>query len=472
MTKQLTIATALFAGSSLLTLIAFSAGGSDARAAESQPISDGFTGMEPLPGGTPATPNLFDDRLPNIDPVYPVVSSEPAPYVTSGTPIPADDLFGAMPTTPPLVLEPAAENPVTGLSPEPSTAQAATVATTHTVAKGETLGDISATHYGTSRAWSRIVAANPGLDPARLKVGQILQIPAGDAADTNSSAGSDRAAGSTYTVREGDSYYAIATAALGNAGRWREIEALNNIAAEALRPGMVIKLPSKAYGKVKGSDTWVVRPGDSLGLISQQHYGTTQAWQEIAQANPGINPEQLVVGTRLVLPAVTPGNVHVVQKGDTLGEISAQHYGTSRKWQDIVEANPGLDPSHLVVGQKLIIPGKTKNAAAAASSSAAASAGDYVVAEGDTLGAIASKTLGSSTRWEAIAAANPGIDPGNLRIGQRLVIPGGAGAGTAADPSDPSLPPALGTSPEQPALPEIVIPPEDLFAPMPVLEQG
>lgn len=50
------------------------------------------------------------------------------------------------------------------------------------------------------------------------------------------------------------------------------------------------------------------------------------------------------------------GTVYVIKKGDTLSEISQRIYGTSRLWRRILEANPGIDPRALRIGQKIIIP--------------------------------------------------------------------------------------------------------------------
>jgi nucleoid-associated protein YgaU len=45
------------------------------------------------------------------------------------------------------------------------------------------------------------------------------------------------------------------------------------------------------------------------------------------------------------------------------------------------------------------------------------------VQPGDTLWSIAARTYGNPRRWRAIADANPGIDPSNIHIGQRLTVP-------------------------------------------------
>lgn len=49
---------------------------------------------------------------------------------------------------------------------------------------------------------------------------------------------------------------------------------------------------------------------------------------------------------------------YVVRKGDTLQRISNQHYGTTKKWRAIYEANRKTlsNPDHLQIGMKLQIP--------------------------------------------------------------------------------------------------------------------
>jgi LysM repeat protein len=59
-------------------------------------------------------------------------------------------------------------------------------------------------------------------------------------------------------------------------------------------------------------------------------------------------------------------------------------------------------------------------AAPAASATPAAPSTTYIIAAGDTVNAIAARNGVSS---EAIVAANPGIDPGALQIGQQITIP-------------------------------------------------
>ncbi len=60
-------------------------------------------------------------------------------------------------------------------------------------------------------------------------------------------------------------------------------------------------------------------------------------------------------------PAATPApavNTYTVQKGDTLWSISLRFLGDGKRWREIVEANPGLEPSKLRIGQVIILPPK------------------------------------------------------------------------------------------------------------------
>ena len=48
--------------------------------------------------------------------------------------------------------------------------------------------------------------------------------------------------------------------------------------------------------------TYTVRRGDTLWAIATREYGDGQRWREIAQANPSIDPTRLAIGQQIVLP--------------------------------------------------------------------------------------------------------------------------------------------------------------------------
>ena len=62
-------------------------------------------------------------------------------------------------------------------------------------------------------------------------------------------------------------------------------------------------------------------------------------------------------------------------------------------------------------------------AAAGAEPAVATPGGKYMVKKGDTLYRIAKEHYGDGKKWQQIAAANPGVSPTSLRIGQTLVMP-------------------------------------------------
>jgi 5'-nucleotidase len=51
------------------------------------------------------------------------------------------------------------------------------------------------------------------------------------------------------------------------------------------------------------------------------------------------------------------------------------------------------------------------------------SSGPYTVKRGDTLYSIARKSYGDGKQWQKIAAANPGLRPESLKVGQTIQIP-------------------------------------------------
>ncbi len=75
---------------------------------------------------------------------------------------------------------PAAAQPVVyDSTPTPVAASGATAigGGSYTVKHGDTLYSIAKSRYGSGKEYTKIVAANPGLDPSKLRVGQTITIP-------------------------------------------------------------------------------------------------------------------------------------------------------------------------------------------------------------------------------------------------------------------------------------------------------
>jgi LysM repeat protein len=160
--------------------------------------------------------------------------------------------------------------------------------------------------------------------------------------------------------------------------------------------------------------------------------------------NPVVTPEPTPAATASNPPPVveapaptTQGAAaqdYTVVQGDNYYAIGKRFGGVSAK--AIADANPGVDPTKLKVGQKLHIPAASAAAAAPASSSSSTggSSDVYTVKSGDNLIGIAKRF---STTVRAIRAAN-NLTTDNIKVGQKLKIPGKSGASAApAAPSGP-----------------------------------
>lgn len=121
----------------------------------------------------------------------------------------------------------------------------------------------------------------------------------------------------------------------------------------------------------------MVKVGDTLGHIAQQHYGAASRWHLIADANPGVDPSSLRVGQELVIPKgsrvsrpasttngaglpAPDGRTHTIGEGETLSSIAEDHLGHEKHWYRIYELNEkriGNNPDRLVLGMVIALPG-------------------------------------------------------------------------------------------------------------------
>jgi len=177
--------------------------------------------------------------------------SFPAPGV--GVAVGAPPVAGPGPGNPPVTTPtpPPTVPPVA--VPGPGSEAGAAPASEHKVAQSET-GAVIAKKYGVSV--KALTAANPNVNWNRLKIGQVLAIPApaakaadapapgapAGAAAGGSATGGTTEGGATYTVRPGDTGSKIAKK-VGVA--WRKIRDLNGLSSDNLKPGQKLNIPAK-----------------------------------------------------------------------------------------------------------------------------------------------------------------------------------------------------------------------------------
>ena len=113
-------------------------------------------------------------------------------------------------------------------------------------------------------------------------------------------------------------------------------------------------------GEVK---QYKVKSGDTLMKIAFESYGDLYRWKDIYDGNRNVmkSPTDLAPGTMLTLSgagAVTierNGDRYLIKKGDTLGLISNDVYGTKAKWKKLWENNRQLikNPNRIYAGFNL-----------------------------------------------------------------------------------------------------------------------
>jgi LysM repeat protein len=173
-----------------------------------------------------------------------VTSENQPPMMDTNPPTMLDTNPPTAGTNPPVVMPPVETNPPAVVAPVPPVAPPTTGAE-YAVAKGDTLAKIAKKNGVTLKA---LEAANPGVVPTKLKVGQKLTIPAGGAAApaaAATSAGADQSfvSGETYVVKSGDTLMKIAKS---HGTTVKAIESANNLSTTKIKVGQKLKISAKA----------------------------------------------------------------------------------------------------------------------------------------------------------------------------------------------------------------------------------
>ena len=226
----------------------------------------------------------------------------------------------------------------------------------------------------------------------------------------------------TYTVKAGDTLYGISNQFGVSA---KELADLNNVNANTLKIGQVLKIPISSGTNPSNMFIYTVKKGDSLYNIAKK-YNTTV--KDIIALN-GLKNTNLTIGQQLRIPEVYNEEVNIpsfinytVKKGDSLYNI-AKAYNTS---VDTIMKDNGLTNTNLTIGQNIKIRtsgegeilecfGEEYTPPAASSPSII----NYTVKKGDSLYNIA-KTFNTSV--SDITRIN-NLTSNNLSIGQNLKIP-------------------------------------------------
>lgn len=328
--------------------------------------------------------------------------------------------------------------------------------TTYVVKKGDNLYDLSR-KYGVS---VEDIKSLNNLSNNNLGIGNELLIP-----NSNSKSNIN------YKVKSGDTISQIADK---HGIKTKDLKSANNLKTDRLQIGQELFIPiqsktdtSKVSSVVKkenqppqeettaktnslfekNPDTYVVKKGDTLGHIAENHSIKTS---ELKKAN-NLKNNNLKIGQELVIPALvtkkevpeikqasnpapaglaktiennnaaklTVSNTYTVKKGDTIYDLSNK-FKISKdnltKWNN-------LNKSNLSIGQELYLtPNKQIKTASSKSDKKVSKpkySGEYKVRSGDTLGHIANN---HKISVKDLKNAND-LTSNNLKIGKVLKVP-------------------------------------------------
>jgi nucleoid-associated protein YgaU len=182
--------------------------------------------IDPLPSTQPSRPLMAD---------IPTLEAAPAPVATALPPPAA-----------------ATQDPTSSFTSSASVAS--TTPRTHRVESGESPYSISEAVYGSGRYYKRILAANPGIDPRHLKIGQVLIIPdlsttdrATPSAAANTAVPEVNDTRTSYRVQSGDSLESISMKLYGTPRMQSKLYEMNKTLIgpdeNVLKIGWILKLP-------------------------------------------------------------------------------------------------------------------------------------------------------------------------------------------------------------------------------------
>ena len=175
---------------------------------------------------------------------------------------------------------------------------------------------------------------------------------------------------------------------------------------------------AKTAAPAAASEEYVVKPGDSLFLISKR---TNYKQSAILAANPGLNADRIRIGQKIKLPGAAP-----VAAAAAVAAAPADAKDAGKKAETVAKADgkkadakvmaaSAAAPTPDAAAANTKAPVKTKSAFAAYEGPTK----EYTVVSGDSLGKIA---LESGISIRALKKLN-GLTKDNLRVGQKLKIP-------------------------------------------------
>jgi nucleoid-associated protein YgaU len=187
-------------------------------------------------------------------------------------------------------------------NPQPETTQEATSSGTHTVAAGETLWSIAEKYYNDGYKWVEIQKANNLASGDAVEVGTSLIIPTITPAMSPSPEASSASVAPTAPTEPTEP---TAPTAPATPTAVPTVSITSSPAADTGSTGPTGATGSSAGQTLSiatDAKEYTVKRGDTLWAIAQARYNNPYRWVDIAKANNLRNPDLIYVDSKLTLP--------------------------------------------------------------------------------------------------------------------------------------------------------------------------
>jgi nucleoid-associated protein YgaU len=166
---------------------------------------------------------------------------------------------------------------------------------------------------------------------------------------------------------------------------------------------------------------------------SQAASGSDRGSPSTGQKREGANPLAPDQRKSSLQPAAP--KKHKIVRNDTIEKIALKYYNDRGRVDEIMKANPGIDPRRLKIGDEIILPATTTSSdrtaaadriAAKDRAETAVSTRSHTVREDESFYSIARSQLGSGARWKELFELNRALvknDPRGLKPGMVLRLP-------------------------------------------------
>jgi LysM repeat protein len=146
--------------------------------------------------------------------------------------------------------------------------------------------------------------ASAATPPASTTTAAAEVAPTPSAVSDSAPASSDSSSGGdakSYTVRRGDTLMKIAFENYGDLYKWKDIYESNRDVVKdpnMITPGTVLKLGKSDANIARNGEKYEIKPGETLGTISNTVYGTPRKWKKIWHNNKDLikDPNRIFAG--------------------------------------------------------------------------------------------------------------------------------------------------------------------------------